>query len=257
MTEIVAPPTRQAIAARDRSAPGQVTGKLAEACRLIVHEGMPWDEAAVKAGLTVRAMRLALKKPHVLKYIRDERHLLLSTIAAQNPRRMAELRDQNDNAAAAVRAGQVIEQMSTEGAPSRATAVLPGLTIQIVNSIPADRDRLVDVTPPTIDAEPVRQIEPRPPRSNTFIGVDEIAGSPSREPDWPPEPEPAPPPREPRSLDEWKEALLHNVQPLAPPSSSGMIVGAPKQPYDSGYQAPRGRQLPLSRRWRARRGGDE
>ena len=54
--------------------------------------GTPWDQAALKANLTVRAMRLALKRPPVLKYLRAERGALLASASGQNLHALQKLR---------------------------------------------------------------------------------------------------------------------------------------------------------------------
>jgi hypothetical protein len=123
------PPTQVA------SKPGQVTGRLAHAISLMVERGTPWDEAAVKAGLTVRSMRLSLQKRHVLAHLWRERQVFLAGICAANPRRLAEIRDSDRNLAASVRAVSELESMA--GSPSAqvaATQTSPGLTIVIESS---------------------------------------------------------------------------------------------------------------------------
>jgi hypothetical protein len=110
-----------------------VTGKLKVACDAIVHDGLYWDQAAVRAGLSVRTMRLAMKRPHVLQYLRRERDVLLASYVAQNPRRLAELRDQSVNMAAAVRAAATLETMHDAPASRGAAGEpMPGLVIRIV-----------------------------------------------------------------------------------------------------------------------------
>jgi hypothetical protein len=69
---------------------------------------------ARKANLTVRAMRLALKRPHVLKYLRAERGVLLASASGQNLKALATLRDQTENRAAAVQAARTLEGLATE-----------------------------------------------------------------------------------------------------------------------------------------------
>jgi hypothetical protein len=175
MTDDTAQPST---AATRRSQPGRVEGKVQAACDLIVHQGIEWDQAAVKVGLTVRAMRLALKRPHVLAYLKQEKLVLLASITAQNPRRLAQLRDQNSNPAASVRAAVALDQMMEGGAGSLGRPTMaPGSTIQIVNAIPA---RTGDSK--MIEPEPApRQVEHRaveqefePPRpTRDFIPVPE------------------------------------------------------------------------------------
>ena len=48
----------------DRRKP--ISNQLKAALDSMVEDGLMWDQAAVKAGMHVRSMRLALKKSHVL-----------------------------------------------------------------------------------------------------------------------------------------------------------------------------------------------
>jgi hypothetical protein len=149
MSNDLTKPTRQAIAARNRSAPGNVTGKLADAITYMVEDGIPWDQAAVKVGLTVRSMRLSLKKAHVLAHLKHEKHVVLERICSANPQRLAAIRDSDRNLAASVRAVSELETMAgNPAARSGYTAgQSPGLTIVIENSSAQPRV----INPPTIE----------------------------------------------------------------------------------------------------------
>jgi hypothetical protein len=137
MTTNVAPPSRQKIQAQTASARNKVTGALKIALDLIIHEGLNWEDAATQAKLQVRTMRLAMRRPHVLQYLRAERQVLLASVVAQNPRRLQQLRDQDDNRAAAVRAAATLEAMhDSPTAQAGAMNVKPGLTIQIIADAP-------------------------------------------------------------------------------------------------------------------------
>jgi hypothetical protein len=216
---------------------------------------MPMDfiEASKIAGVRPDQMRRWLDRPSVVALIRAERKAWRAAICAGNESALKRIRDADDgNQMAQVQAIKTLEAIDAEQInQTRGSVTQPGLIIQIVGG-PAPSP-MVDVTPPPamprqIEHEP----EPPPTEHGEFISIEEVRGeqAPPREPDWPPEPEAAPLPREPRTLDEWKERILSGVAPLAPPG----MAAAPKQPYDPGYQPPRGRQSPLSRRWRARRG---
>ena len=129
-------PTRQAIQAKTASAPGKVSGALKLALDAIVHQGLTWEAAATHAKIQVRTMRLAMSKPHVLQYLRRERQVLLASYVAQNPRRLAQLRDQDENRAASVRAAATLEAMHDAPAARGGSdvPVQPGLQIVIVTS---------------------------------------------------------------------------------------------------------------------------
>jgi hypothetical protein len=106
--------TTQQRAAIGKTARKGVSGRLKAALDDMIENGTPWDQAAPKADLTVRAMRLALKRPVVLKYLRQERHVLLARMSPQNLHALAKLRDQEENKAAAVTAARSLEAMASE-----------------------------------------------------------------------------------------------------------------------------------------------
>jgi hypothetical protein len=156
--------TTQQRAAVGKTTPNGVSGRLKHALDLMTWQGLAWDEAALKANLTVRAMRLALKRPHVLKYLRVERGVLLASASGQNLHALARLRDQDENRAAAVQAARTLEGLATEefgaAAPglrrgARSGYVIdlsddqsPGVVIHIVAPAPrVPGDDAIDVTP--------------------------------------------------------------------------------------------------------------
>jgi hypothetical protein len=164
MTDDVKALTTQQRAAIGKSVQGGVSGRLKAALDDMTWNGTPWEEAAVKANLTVRAMRLAMKRPAVLKYLRAERGILLASASAQNLHALAKIRDQGENRAAAVQAARALEGLASEqfgetgrpGSGSRAGYLIdlsdapkPGVTIVIH---PAAREQepareMIDVTP--------------------------------------------------------------------------------------------------------------
>jgi hypothetical protein len=238
--------------------PIQRSKQIRRGLRLAI-EAMIWQsarrsEAAAIGGMTDHSLRAALKKPHVKAALMHEMEVLKTSERPRNISALVNIRDFSENDMARLGAAKTLEAMSEESTDrARGTVTLPGLIIEIHNPSPADRaqDRLVAVTPPTIDAEPVRQIEPEPPRSDSFISIDEIAGAPQRD-DPPPLVEEPPLLREPRAetLDQFRERLLAGVPRLAPAS----MGPAPLQPYDKGYVPPQPRGGPRASRFRARRG---
>jgi len=151
-------------AAAERSAPLRVSGKLKAALDDMVWNGTPWNEAAEKVNFRVRSMRMAMGKPHVLKYLRGQRGIVLAQSSGRNLHRLAALRDQDDNRAAAVQAARALEGLASEqfGAPSgrigggaRAGYLIdlsddqkPGLTIVIHEPERAPAAGMtIDVTP--------------------------------------------------------------------------------------------------------------
>lgn len=133
----------------------RVQGKVKRACDLMVFgdDDQPcyaWDDAARKVSLTVYAMRLALERQHVRRYLQDQRQVFRAAICAANPRRLATIRDQNDNWAAAVRAIQVLEQIDDDPATAAARNRAPGVVINIVAAV---------AQPTQTNADDIRTIE--------------------------------------------------------------------------------------------------
>jgi hypothetical protein len=145
-------PTRQAIAVRERSLPGRVTGKLHKAIEIMVWEGASRREAAQRAGLSDHGLRQALRRPHVLAHYRAECEVLRTSGRAKRLHRLEELAAQDENRNAAVAAIKVAEQLGDEQAASGARLNLPGLVIQIIGAAP--RQTVVDVQPIVHDRAP-------------------------------------------------------------------------------------------------------
>jgi hypothetical protein len=112
--------------------PAGVTAKVAAACQALVFDGLDLQQAAAKAGLTTRALRFALQKPGVLAHVRKQRAVLLASMSGANVRALVEVRDQQDNQMARVRAVQALEQIPDENAKHGSILQSPGVTIQIV-----------------------------------------------------------------------------------------------------------------------------
>ncbi len=97
-----------------KSRPMRVTGKLKAVCDSMVWDGLRWDKAALKMNFRTRSMRLAMQRPHVLRYIAAQRRVLLAQSSGQNLHRLGELRDQDSNPAAAVQAARALEALAIE-----------------------------------------------------------------------------------------------------------------------------------------------
>jgi hypothetical protein len=118
--------TTQQRATAGRSKRNGVSGRLKEALDLMVWQGMDWDKAAVKAGLTTRSMRLAMNRPHVLAYLRRERGVRLVSGSTKNLARLEELRDQDNNITGAVQAARTIETITSEAVGGPRTIGISG-----------------------------------------------------------------------------------------------------------------------------------
>ena len=139
-------------AEKQNVAPPRVRGKLVAAIDLAITEGKSFPDAAREAGLSTRAMRKALEKPHVIRFIRERKALFRVEIGTTNEFRLAEIRDQNDNKMAAVAAIKTLENLERDQ-PSASTfrQVTPGVVV-VINTerqaIPAGQfDQLIEVNP--------------------------------------------------------------------------------------------------------------
>jgi hypothetical protein len=124
-------------ARRDGRTVPKMTAQLKAACDAMIYEALPWDHAAIRAGMTVRAMRKAMRRPHVLSYLRDERQVLLAAISTATPLRLAQLRDQSSNMNAAVNACRVLENLDADEPHRGGQATSPGFVIIFNPSAPA------------------------------------------------------------------------------------------------------------------------
>jgi hypothetical protein len=84
--------------APDRSRPLQVTGRLKVALDAMVWEGLQYADAAKFAGLTARAMRKALDKSHVCRYLSNGKAALRASEGPRILKRLVVLAHQDRNA---------------------------------------------------------------------------------------------------------------------------------------------------------------
>jgi hypothetical protein len=123
--------------ARNKTPKLRITPRVKSAITAMVNSGVAYNEAAAQAGLTTEAMRLALAKPHVISFYKQQLHVLRDAQRARNIHRLAEIRDA-DNNMPAVNAIKALEQIADEQTNNKQTTT-PGVTIRIVN---------VSATPP-------------------------------------------------------------------------------------------------------------
>ena len=117
--------------ARNKTPPLRITRRVKDAIDAMVSNGLGYSEAATEAGLTPRAMRMALNKPHVLAYYKAQCQVLRGATTARNIHRLCEIRDAENNMPA-VNAIKALEQLSDEQTNTKQTTS-PGVTIRIVN----------------------------------------------------------------------------------------------------------------------------
>lgn len=149
-----AQPTRQSVEVKTRSAPNRVTGKLSLAIDLMIEQGLTWDKAAIQVKLTVRSMRLAMQRPHVIRFLRERREVFRSHASAGNIRRLVQMRDQDENKMAVVQAIKALEQIGEDQSATRGVASSPGMVIVVVKQ-GADAIEVIPSTPMrTIEHDP-------------------------------------------------------------------------------------------------------
>src|SRR6516165_10209330 len=136
--------------ARNKTPKPRITPRVKRAIDAIVHDAKSWNEAAAETGLSMRTMRLAFERPHVMSYYRQQCQVLRASTAAHSIHRLRQIGDAADNMPA-VQALRTLEQLSDEQT-SKPNTPSPGISIRIVNlsSPPARID--IKAAPRIIDA---------------------------------------------------------------------------------------------------------
>jgi hypothetical protein len=123
---------------------------LKRALHLMVYDCKTDNEAAVETGLTITAIRLALKLPHTRGYYREQLQVLRERESAANIHALVEVRNQKSNQMARVQAVKVLEQIADDAATSgRGVNSLPGLQIVVVTGAQVQQPA-IDVSPNTL-----------------------------------------------------------------------------------------------------------
>ncbi len=155
-TEITAQ-AAQTIAKRDTDKRRRISGKLKIALDYMTWgdetgRPLPFDEAARKANLTVRAMRLALERQHVRAYLRQARDVFRASISSRVISRLDELAHQDVNRNAAVASCRAILQLEeeAEGRPQHQQHRAPGFIVWVTSAPPTPQVEggvVIDVSP--------------------------------------------------------------------------------------------------------------
>ena len=148
-------PTRQAVAAKERSGKLTVSGKLKVAIDLMLFEGSCRADAATAAGMKDHSLREAMKKPHVKQYYNAGLDVLRTSERVRNISALAKVRDTSDNGMAVVSAAKALEQIAEQGEERTrpGLGMLPGLQIVIVSG---------SAPPRTIGPQPAPMIDAMP-----------------------------------------------------------------------------------------------
>ena len=126
-------PFSEPISLKRRTPDPKITARVAAAIELMVEQGLQFDQAAKTVGLHVRAMRKALDKPHVLKYMKERKYVFRESISAANIFTLADVRDNSGNAIARVQAVKALEQIG-DADPVGTKQQPPGFALVIVNT---------------------------------------------------------------------------------------------------------------------------
>jgi len=122
--------------ARNKTPKPRITKRVKDAIDAIVERGIAYNEAAAESGLTTRTMRLALERPHVLAYLRQQLKVLRDARGPRNFHRLCAIADAADNLPA-VHAIRALELLSEEATARRSDTPTPGVVLNII-SAPVD-----------------------------------------------------------------------------------------------------------------------
>lgn len=112
-----------------------LTPRVRSACEAMVWDALPFDEAAIAAGLSVRAMRLALAKPAVAQYLKQQAQVLRGSEGPRSIHRIRQIRDAAENKPALDAAMWFVnEDQQQQGRNAQLTAS-PGVTIRVVTVV--------------------------------------------------------------------------------------------------------------------------
>jgi len=129
---------------------------IKEIVRLMTEEGVSWQTAADTVGLKRDRAYRALHKAHVVAYRLDQKKKLTALLSTRVPRKLSELMD-SENHAAACRAAIALDDMAQQGSAEPTRRIQTG-GIVIVLGAPAQQP-LPAVLPamPVIEAEPAEE----------------------------------------------------------------------------------------------------
>lgn len=145
--EIAPQPTRQQLAAVDRTAPGKVTGRLKRALDAMVWTGINRNDAAQGAGLTDHSLYVALRRPHVKAYYLAECEVLRLSGRARRIHRLEAMVEQDENKQAVINAARALDNLSDEQVNSAARVQSPGFIIQVIGDVRVAQQPAPSATP--------------------------------------------------------------------------------------------------------------
>jgi hypothetical protein len=117
----------------------------------MVESGLAWTKCSDQLGLSRKVASRALQKPHVRKFLIDERRAALDLAVGGNVAALVKERSESENSMARIAAVRTLEYMHADAhSPAQyrqGIATQPGLVIQIVAAAPQP-PRVIDHTPP-------------------------------------------------------------------------------------------------------------
>lgn len=126
-------PSRQQLAAVDRSAPLKCTGKVKTAIDSMVWQGLRRDDAALAAGLTSHGLREALRKSHVKAYYNEQCEVLRLSGRARRIHRLEAMVEQDENKQAVINAVRALDHIDEAQQSAAGRTQMPGFVIVIGN----------------------------------------------------------------------------------------------------------------------------
>jgi hypothetical protein len=137
--------------------PRGIPQKVRTACERLV-----WDEdekfdliaAAQVVGLRPDTLRRWLHRPEVISFVLRERAALRQAICARSEQRLSRIADASTNEMAKVSSIKTLEDLNATASALRgADATSPGITIQIINTAPAEKPpRVIDAIDTVVPA---------------------------------------------------------------------------------------------------------
>ncbi len=162
------PPAASIVRVPTKDGVKEIRGRLKRALDLMVfgdQETMTpieWNEAAQRVGFSVRRMRSALERPHVQRYIRQQKQVFRASASAGNILVAKQIRDKSANDNARMKAIGYLDGIADHEQNGAARHVTPGVVVQVNVSSRADRqiDNLdvIEVNP-LGEQQPVRNDE--------------------------------------------------------------------------------------------------
>jgi hypothetical protein len=148
------PPTATKVRVPTKDGPKAIRGKLKLALDMLIYgdeNGKPldWNEAARKAQFTPQAMRKALERAHVVRYLREQKQVFRASVSAANILVARSIRDDGENDNARMKAISYLDGEGQQQQTPSGQVLQPGIVVKVVvNTAPAVDDiGIIEVNP--------------------------------------------------------------------------------------------------------------